>query len=113
MSITMITEFSGVGIEKYDAICNEIGLKKGSNDNWPAELIWHTAGATESGFCVVELWQSEEAFNRYFEDRLGPAFAKESMPEPRVTKFETHNRYPHEDISKRSQPSAAQNEQRH
>jgi hypothetical protein len=36
--------------------------------DWPAEgLLAHIAGQGQSGFRVVDLWESEDAFNRFGE----------------------------------------------
>ena len=31
------------------------------------------AGPTENGFCVIEVWESQEAAQRFFEQQLGQA----------------------------------------
>jgi hypothetical protein len=39
-----------------------------STADWPVEgLLVHVAGQTESGFRVVDVWTSEEAFRRFGE----------------------------------------------
>ena len=30
-------------------------------------MLSHAAGASEDGFCVVEVWESQEALQRFFE----------------------------------------------
>jgi hypothetical protein len=36
--------------------------------DWPVEgLLAHIAGQAPSGFCVVDVWESEEAFGRFGE----------------------------------------------
>jgi hypothetical protein len=43
-----------------------------SSSDWPVEgLVAHIAGNTGSGFRVVDVWESEEAFRR-FGDALAP-----------------------------------------
>jgi hypothetical protein len=40
--------------------------------DWPVEgLLAHAAGESQSGFRVVDVWESEEAFAR-FGEKLGP-----------------------------------------
>ena len=42
------------------------GGRPASPDDWPVEgLLAHTAGQGESGFRVVDVWESEEAFERF------------------------------------------------
>jgi hypothetical protein len=46
--------------------------KAESPSDWPVEgLVAHIAGDTGSGFRVVDVWESEEAFRR-FGDALAP-----------------------------------------
>ena len=46
--------------------------KAESSSDWPVEgLVAHIAGNTGSGFRVVDVWESEEAFRR-FGDALAP-----------------------------------------
>jgi hypothetical protein len=46
----------------------------------PEGLIVHTAGPTDEGFRIVDLWESEEAFGRFQQERLGPTVAKHTDP---------------------------------
>jgi hypothetical protein len=44
-------------------------------------LIVHTAGEGPDGFCVVDVWESREAFDTFMNDRVMPA-AQELGIEP-------------------------------
>src|SRR5687768_12940591 len=95
MAIGIVLEFSGVGQEKYDAVMKALGLTTGSDANWPEGILSHRAGKTADGWCVVDVWESDAAFAKFRETRLGPAFAKAGgMPEPRVIRFELYNTFP-------------------
>jgi hypothetical protein len=39
-------------------------------------MLYHAAGATEHGWCVAEIWESEEALDRFFEDKVRPALRR-------------------------------------
>ncbi len=39
----------------------------------PAGLIVHVAGPTGAGFRIIEVWESEEAWERFRNERLRPA----------------------------------------
>ena len=39
----------------------------------PAGMLYHAAGPSEDGFCVMEVWESQEAAERFFNDTLGAA----------------------------------------
>lgn len=86
MAICRIYEVPGGTLEHYNAV-NE---RMNDSDEPPAGSILHVAGATDDGLRVVELWESAEDIERYFE-RLGPALQEVGVPEPKVTEFEVHN----------------------
>jgi hypothetical protein len=39
-------------------------------------LIMHSAGQGEQGYYVFDVWESREAFERFMEERLGPALGE-------------------------------------
>jgi len=54
-------------------------------DPAPAGLLLHIAGPTEEGFRIIDLWESERAWQRFRDERLAPAIAAlggPSRPEP-------------------------------
>lgn len=92
MAVMFSMEFTGVGIDKYDAVMKELGLDKKAA-KWPKGIISHAAGKSQDGMCVVDVWESEAAFGTFREKQLMPAFQKVGgMPEPRVTVSKVHLR---------------------
>ena len=92
MAIGQILQFPGVSVDTYDAVRREIGWdgKKGSPDG----LLAHAAGPVGDGFCVAEWWSSEAAWDKFFAERLAPAFeVVGGMPQPQVTRFDVHASY--------------------
>jgi hypothetical protein len=58
--------------------------------DWPVEgVLVHVAGPTETGWRVVDVWESEDAFNR-FGAHLMPII-QELGTEPRPAVFPVHN----------------------
>jgi hypothetical protein len=61
----------------------------------PEGLIMHTAGQTDEGFYVYDVWESQEHFGRFVETKLGPALAQlaggpsGAQPEPQFFPIET------------------------
>jgi hypothetical protein len=52
----------------------------------PVGLILHVAGPTDEGFRIIDIWESEEAWQAFRGGRLDPAIAAlggPSRPEPR------------------------------
>ncbi len=98
MAVGLIMRFAGVGSDKYEAIMEELELPfDDTGGNWPEGIISHAAGSTpDGGWTVVDVWESQEAFNQFLASRLGPAFEKVGgMPQPEVTPFQVHNTYRH------------------
>ena len=51
----------------------------------PSGLILHVAGPTDEGFRIIDVWESEEAWQRFQAERLAPAIAAlggPARPEP-------------------------------
>ncbi len=70
MAVVVIQEVPATP-EQYDAV-NE---KLAAHSDPPAGLLIHTGGEMEGGMRVIDVWESEEAFNTFREERLGPAVA--------------------------------------
>src|SRR5439155_11202953 len=51
----------------------------------PEGLIVHSAGQGEGGWYVYDIWESEEAFQRFMDEKLGPAVREvmgDQQPQP-------------------------------
>ena len=83
----------GVDLQAYDAVAAEIG------DETPTGAIIHTAGLYEGKLRVMEVWESEEAYRRFRDERLAPALQKvmgpdafnSDWPPPGLEPMEVHN----------------------
>lgn len=75
MAIAAIIDFEGGSAEQYDAVVQEMGLGGQPASAVPG-LIVHGAGPTETGWRVIDFWESEEDLNRFRQDRLMPATQK-------------------------------------
>ncbi len=53
--------------ETYERLAAALG------DAVPDGLIVHVAGPTDSGFRIIEVWESQEAWERFRSERLRPA----------------------------------------
>ena len=76
MPVVLIHEGPTVTQERYNEVVRALtGSSKSrlqTPTDWPVEgLLVHTAGQGDSGFRVVDVWESEEACRR-FGDRLMP-----------------------------------------
>ncbi|CAN5187783.1 hypothetical protein BH18ACT4_BH18ACT4_03290 [soil metagenome] len=97
MAIGLVMTFRGVTQEHYEAAMGPRGLDLRSPQNpeagadWPEGIIAHVAGATIAGWCMVEVWESQDHFARFRESRLAPALEQAGIPEPNVIPFEVYN----------------------
>ncbi len=82
----------GASIDKYDEVQDALGWHDGTGA--PEGLLAHAAGSTENGFCVVEWWKAESDWDKFFSERLMPAFEKVGdIPQPEITRFDVHSTY--------------------
>ena len=84
MAILMILEVPGGTTDQYDKVNELLGMQ--GNDNAPDGLVSHTCAVTDDGILIADVWESQEALDRFFHDRLGAALAGSGMPQsqPRV-----------------------------
>src|ERR1700758_3589516 len=95
MAVGLVMTFKGLGAQRYEAIMRELGLTA-TGGTWPDGIISHAAGATQEGWCVVDVWESQEQFDRFLNGRLRPAFdATGGQQEPEVTAFQVHLLHEH------------------
>jgi len=75
MPVVLVSEGPNLTQEVYEQVVGKLTGGKnrmGSPSDWPVEgLLVHAAGQGAKGFRVVDVWESEEACNR-FGEILGP-----------------------------------------
>ena len=77
-------------VEFYDALHAEITRRSGGG---PEGLLVHLGRATDAGFQILEIWESQEQCERFNAEVVGPALAELSdgqapPPGPPVDEFE-------------------------
>jgi hypothetical protein len=79
MATAYVIEIPGMNQEQSAAVLRELGL----TNTPPAGQILHIEGPMEGGGTrVVDVWESQEAFDAFIRDRLQPAFAKAGVTWP-------------------------------
>ena len=83
--------FPGGTKEQYDASVAQVHPSDGS---LPEGQTYHAAGATDEGFMVIALWDSQQSGERCRDEKLTPGFEKlgdQGLPGPPKQKtFEIH-----------------------
>jgi len=87
VSVAVFIEWPGFTAEHYDLLREQVG--------WEREVaqgsIVHMACSGSEGFRVVDVWESEEAFERFVEERLMPGAQQLGFAgQPRVQFYRTH-----------------------
>jgi hypothetical protein len=90
MPILVLMDIEGGTTQQYDHVDELLGGT--TAENAPDGLISHTAGVTDTGFYVADVWESPEAMQRAFEQQLGPALKEANVPEvhPRILPVHNH-----------------------
>lgn len=87
MAIAFLLEIPGGTKEQYDQITQGIGLT--GSQLAPGQLV-HFAGPVEGGWQVVNVWESQEAAEKWMNEKINPAREKAGSPEPVVKVFPVH-----------------------
>lgn len=92
MPIMMVQQGPTLTREKYDQVVARLTggrSKLESLADWPVEgILAHSAGDGPNGFMVVDVWESEEAFER-FGQTIGPLLQEAGVQDPPRT-FPAH-----------------------
>jgi hypothetical protein len=90
MAVLMILEVEGGTTEQYDRVDELLGVI--SAENAPEGLISHTAGLTDTGLFVADVWESPQDIDRFFETKLGAALqgAGVQPAPPRILPVHNH-----------------------
>ena len=85
--IIVTFDFPGTTTKQYDKIMddlNSMGILGSSG------LITHTCGSSSKGIFVCDIWESEEALNK-FGETLFPLLAKHKIKAPHPEIYPVHN----------------------
>ena len=90
MAVGLVMHFSDLTSDHYDTVMTTLGLSADAGD-WPDGLISHAAGATPDGWCVIDVWESQEQADAFIGGRLRLAFEQVGgLPQPQVTPVRIH-----------------------
>ena len=86
MAVCLIFTAPGVPQAQYEQVRNEVA----PGNCPPAGMLYHAAGPGEHGWCVAEVWESQEAADRFFREQLQQALEKAGITgQPQI--FEVAN----------------------
>ncbi len=85
MAILMTAEVPGMTQEMVDGMSAHLEEQRKAQSG----LVIHTNGPIDGGWCVTEVWESQENWNSWYEGAIKPNLPKGM--EPRITTRELHN----------------------
>lgn len=90
MAVAMTMHWPGLTSDQYDAMMARLGL----DANPPAGAVLHMATVTDEGVEVYDIWQTEQAFSGFLEQRMLPVVSDLGISgEPAITIVPLHNLY--------------------
>jgi hypothetical protein len=95
MAVGMLLAGEGITAESYRQLTEAMfGNYPMREDQSPDGLIVHTAGQSDQGWYIYDLWESQDHFQRFVADKLGPAIESTGAggggrPEPQFFPIET------------------------
>ena len=76
MAIAQLMVLPGGTKEQYEQVIHEIGVT--GSQLAPGQLV-HIAGPVEGGWQVVNVWESQEAGEKFFKEKVTPAAQKAGL----------------------------------
>ena len=90
MAVAMFMHWPGVTADQYDSVMARLDL----DSNPAAGEVIHLAALTDGGLEVCEVWQTEQAFHGFLQQRFLPvANELEIEGEPEIQLVALHNLY--------------------
>src|SRR3954454_16461604 len=62
MALAMLAEIPGLTRQKYESVVTSVNRAGGS----PAGALLHAAGPSDSGYRIVEVWETREAAEAFY-----------------------------------------------
>jgi hypothetical protein len=88
MAVGMLLAGEGVTRDAYVGLTEKMfGAYPMRADQAPEGLIVHTAGETAEGWYIYDIWDSQEQFEKFMENKIGPAAAELGADTPMKPQF--------------------------
>jgi hypothetical protein len=87
MAIGVLCEIPGGTQKQYDQVMDKLNL----GGKVAPGGVSHVAGPMDGGWRVVDVWESKEAFEKFFQTKLGKALQEAGIPPFQPKFFPIHN----------------------
>ena len=89
MALAFVVEFPGGRQEQFGQVLEKLQLGGKS----PPGQLFHVDGPIEGGWRVVDVWESQEAFDRFLQEKLGQALQEAGLATPQPQFWPVHNMF--------------------
>ncbi len=90
VAVGVQTNFPGMTVEQYDDVVNRMGFEpRGAGG---PGLLFHWVTKTDDGIRVTDVWETQEDFDKFAEEKIGPITQAVGIQgQPETTYFDVHN----------------------
>jgi hypothetical protein len=90
MAVGVQLDFKGATLDQYDEIIKKMGFRSGGSGG-PGGLF-HWVTGTADGIRVTDVWETQEHFEKFAQEKIGPISEEVGIPgPPDIQFFEVHN----------------------
>ncbi|RAG85912.1 hypothetical protein DN069_09040 [Streptacidiphilus pinicola] len=90
MAVVLSFSWPGATPEQYDAVRDVVHWE----EDTPHGAVLHVAWFDADGLRITDVWDTEEDFTRFMQERLAPAVEKVGVPgQPEVSFTTMHRRF--------------------
>jgi hypothetical protein len=69
VAVALLIELEGMSETMYEELCERVALR----DDPPDGLIFHAAGPAPTGWRIVDVWDTPDHWDAYFEETVRPS----------------------------------------
>jgi hypothetical protein len=91
MAVAYQMRFPDATTAQYDQVIQKMGLTPGGPT--PPGAMFHWVTQTDDGLLVVDVWETEEAFDKFAREQIMPYSQEAGLGEPQVTKHQVYNHF--------------------
>ena len=90
MAVAVQMDFEGATLDQYDQVIEKMGFAP--EGDGAEGGIFHWVAATADGIRIVDVWETQEQFEAFAAQEIGPITMAVGVPNPpTVTFYEVHN----------------------
>ena len=90
MAVAVVMDFEGGTLDQYEKTLALMGLTHFGPG--PKGALFHWVAKTDTGIRVTDVWESQEQFDAFAQEKIGPMSSEAGLPgPPQSTVFEVHN----------------------